>query len=168
VDVALHRLVKSGRLHRLARGLFDLPRVDPVFGQLAPTIEAIVEALKRRDRIRVQASGAYAANLLGLSPQVPAKVVFLTDGPSRKIEVDGRSIVLRRTTPKNMTTAGRVSGLVIQALRHLGRSAVDDALIHRLESRLSASDKRQLLRDLRYAPAWIAVIMKRIGQSVEL
>jgi len=163
VDQALHRLVKAGKLRRLARGLYDVPRVDPSLGPLSPTIEAIVEALKGRDRIRLQASGAYAANLLGLSDQVPVKVVFLTDGPSRRLQVGGLVIVLKRTTPRNMTTAGRVSGLVIQALRHLGQRNVDASIIQRLRSRLSATDKEQLLRDARFAPAWIAAIMKKVA-----
>jgi hypothetical protein len=167
VDQALHRLVKAGKLRRLARGLYDVPRVDPEIGSLSPTIEAIVEALKGRDHIRMQASGGYAANLLGLSDQVPVKVVFLTDGPSRRLQVGGLVIVMKRTTPKNMATAGRVSGLVIQALRHLGQRHVDGSIIQRLRARLSATDRQTLRRDARFAPAWIAAIMKQVAASGE-
>jgi len=163
VDQALHRLVKAGKLHRLARGLYEAPRVDSSLGPLAPSIEAIVEALKGRDRIRLQASGAYAANLLGLSDQVPVTVVFLTDGPSRRLQVGGLVLVLKRTTPRNMATSGRVSGLVIQALRHVGQQAVDASIVKRLKSRLSDADKRQLLKDARFAPAWIAAVMKQVA-----
>jgi len=62
---------------------------------------------------------AAALNLLGLSEQVPAKIVFLTEAESRKLKIGLMEIELRRTTPKNMASAGRLSGLVIQAFRAL-------------------------------------------------
>lgn len=165
VDLALHRLAKKGTLRRLARGLYDYPRNDPALGLLSPTIDTIVKALKGRDKILLQPFGGYAANLLGLSDQVPMKIVFLTDGPARSVQIGKQIIMLKHTTPRAMATAGRVSGLVIQALRHIGQRHVDDAVLARLQRRLSASDKKVLLRDLRYAPAWIAAILRRVASS---
>ncbi len=162
VGVALHRLVKKGSLRRLARGLYDFPRVDPELGSLSPTTEAIVKALKGRDNIQLQPSGGYAANLLGLSDQVPMKIVFLTDGPARRVQLGKQVIILKHTTPRAMATAGKMSGLMIQALRYLGQKHVDDATVAQLRKRLSADDKKQLLNDVRYAPAWIAAIMRRV------
>jgi len=92
------------------------------------------------------------------------KVVFLTDGVSRKIVLGKQTIILKRTTPRNMATAKRISGLVIQALRHLGQRHVDDSVVRILQQRLTDDDKKQMLKDLRYAPAWIAVIMRKIAQ----
>jgi len=83
VDLALHRLVKKDMLRRLARGLYNYPKTHPVMGVLSPGPDAIAKALAGKDMIRLQPSGAYAANLLGLSTQVPARIVYLTDGPSR-------------------------------------------------------------------------------------
>ncbi len=80
IDIVLHRLVRKGNIRRLARGIYDFPKEHPVIGWLQPSLERIVEALIDRDCIRIQPTGAYAANILGLSEQVPAKVVFLTDG----------------------------------------------------------------------------------------
>src|SRR4051794_25407411 len=120
VDVTLHRLAKKGTIRRLARGLYDYPKEHPVLGQLTPSANAIAQALARRDRTRIQPAGAYAANVLGLSEQVPAKAEFLTDGPSRTVKVGKTTIQLKRTTPKNMAASGKLSGLVIQALRALG------------------------------------------------
>src|SRR5208282_2626578 len=74
-----------------------------------------------RDCTRIQPTGTYAANILGLSEQVPAKVVFLTDGPSRTVKIGATTIQLRRTTLKNMAMAGRLSGLLVQAFRELGK-----------------------------------------------
>src|SRR5436189_5230479 len=83
VDLALHRLARKGTIRRLARGVYDFPKEHPVFGLLSPSADTVARALAGRDRTRLQPSGAYAANILGLSEQVPAKAVFLTDGPSR-------------------------------------------------------------------------------------
>lgn len=167
VDLTLHRLAKKGTLRRLARGLYDYPRIDPVLGHLSPTIDTVVKALKGRDKILLQPSGGYAANLLGLSDQVPMKIVFLTDGPARRVQIGKQTIMLKHTTPRAMATAGRTSGLVIQALRHLGQCHVDDAVVARLQRRLSADDKKQLLKDIRYAPAWIAAILRRVAGTEE-
>ena len=163
VDLVLHRLAKKGTLRRLARGLYDYPRTDPDLGLLSPTTDAIVKALKGRDKILLQPSGGYAANLLGLSDQVPMKIVFLTDGPAHRVQVGKQVIILKHTTPRAMATAGRISGLVIQALRHIGQGHVDDAAVARLQKRLSDDDRRQLLQDIRYAPAWIAAILRRVA-----
>lgn len=163
--LAILRQKKAGQIRQLARGLYDFPKRDPQLGLLAPSTDAIVDALKGRDAIRLQPSGAYAANLLGLSEQVPMKLVFLTDGRNRVVKIGRQVIELRRTTPRNMATAGRVSGLVIQALRHLGRARVTDSMVDLLRDRLSADDKILLLRDLGFAPTWMAPLFRRIANS---
>jgi hypothetical protein len=152
-------------IQKPARGLYLYPKTHPKLGVLSPTPDQIAQALAGKDDLRIQPSGAYAANLLGLSEQVPAKVVFLTDGMNRKIKVGNQEIILKRTTPKNMATAGRTSGLVIQALRCLGKQHVDDAVINTLARRLSPDDRRQLIKDIRYAPAWIGVIFRRLAEG---
>jgi len=167
VDLALHRLVKKGTLRRLARGLYYYPRIDPDLGPLSPTIDDIAKALKGRDNIRIQPSGGYAANILGLSEQVPVKVVFLTDGPERRVQIGRQVIVFKHTTPKSMATAGRVSGLVIQALRYIGQKHLDKSISNRLKKRLSEDEKKQLIQDIPYAPAWIAQEMRQIAQQGE-
>jgi hypothetical protein len=146
----------------LARGLYDYPRIDSELGPLSPTIDAVAKALKGRDNIRLQPSGGYAANLLGLSEQVPTKVVFLTDGPARKVQIGKQVITLKHTTTGAMATAGRVSGLVIQALRHIGKNNVNDSILKRLQQNISDQDKEKLLQDVRYAPTWIAADIRRI------
>ena len=142
---ALERLERRGTIRRLARGLYDYPRIHPILGKLPANYKKIAQALAGKDYLRLQPSGAYAANLLGLSEQVPAKIVFLTDGANRILTVGKQKIILKRTTPKNAATSGRISGLVIQALRHLGKEHVDIHVIKKLQKRLSKNDKQQLL-----------------------
>lgn len=167
VSSALKRQTDTGRIRQLARGLYDYPREHPQLGLLAPDTDAIARALTGRDAVRLQPSGAYAANLLGLSEQVPMKAVFLTDGPSRHVRVGRQEIVLRRTTPRNMATAGRTSGLVTEALRELGPEHVTQSVIDALRKRLDEKAKQVLLKDLRFAPAWIASAMRKIAGGVE-
>ncbi len=162
IDQALGRLTKTGIIRRLVRGLYDYPEKHPKLGNLPPNYERIAKALAGRDSLKIQPSGAYAANLLGLTEQVPAKIVFLTDGPNRTVQINKQQIVLKRTTPKNMAAAGRISGLVIQALRYLGREHTDGHIIDILDKRLSAGDKQQLVKDLRLAPAWIGNILRQL------
>ena len=163
VDLALMRHRDSGLIRQLARGLYDYPKIDPELGPLQPSTDDIASALAGRDATRLQPSGAYAANLLGLSTQVPMRVVYLTDGRSRTVQVGKRQIVLKRTTPRNMATAGRSSGLVIQALRHLGRENVDEQIIAQLDRRLDDNARKQLMNDIRYAPAWVAEIIRSLA-----
>lgn len=163
VDKVLSRLVTSGELRRIGRGLYDRSQRHPLFGELLPSADEIAQALAGKGSLRIQPSGAYAANLLGLSEQVPLKLQFLTDGASRTVQIGKQTIVLKHTTPKNMATAGRISGLVIQALRHLKQTNVDDQVIAQVRQRLSNEDKATLLADASLAPAWIASIMRHIA-----
>lgn len=165
VDVALHRLARQGTIRRLARGVYDFPKEHPVLGPLAPSAEDIARALAGRDRTRLQPAGAYAANALGLSEQVPAKAVFLTDGPARTVKIGPTTIQLRRTTPKNMEAAGRLSGLLIQALRELGQEHVTKERRDHLKRTLPADKRRELLKDLRLAPAWMHPIFRELAEE---
>ncbi len=162
VAKALERLVEAGSIRRLARGLYDYPEKHAVLGDLPANYERIAQALAGRDNLKIQPSGAYAANLLGLTDQVSAKIIFLTDGHSRVVQVNDQRIVLKRTTPKNMATAGRISGLIIQALRHLGQDNTDERVVKKLQRKLTVGDKKQLMDDIRYAPAWIEKIFRQL------
>lgn len=160
---ALHRLTRRGVIRRLGQGLYDYPLTHTELGVLSPSPDSIARALARSRGIRIQPSGAYAANLLGLSEQVPARIVFLTDGASRRIRFNNQEIVLRRTTPRNMITAGRISGNVIQALRHIGKSRVTSAHLQTLKKILSASEKKQVMKDRFLAPGWMRPLLEDLG-----
>ena len=155
VDQALSRLVRSGFLGRLARGLYHQRRLHPVLGEIRPPVEAVAQALADRDRVRLQPFGGYAANLLRLSEQVPARVVFLTDGKPRKVRYGRQLIELRRASPRMMAAAGRTTGLVIAGLRYIGKANVTPARVAHLRKLLSPDDRRRLLEDLPLAPAWM-------------
>jgi len=164
VRQALGRGARSGQLTKVARGFYAVPRVDSELGELPARVDAVVEALRSRDGLRLLPSGAHSANLLGLSTQVPIRLVFLTDGPSRRIRVGKQEIVLKQTTPRQMATADKISGTVIQALRWLGRDNVDGKVVSHLRQRLSAREKRELVRDVRLAPAWVREVLLEVAE----
>ncbi len=146
-----------------ARGLYQIPETHPLVGELAASPDQIATALAEQHHLKLQPSGAYAANLLGLSDQVPLRIVYLTDGTPRHVQSGKQQIVLRRTTPRNMATTGRVSGLVIQALRYLGRRHVDRTVVEKLRKRIRPEDRVQLLKDIPLAPLWIGEVMRRVA-----
>lgn len=163
IDKALQRLVAKGLLRRLSRGLYDKPATDPLLGDLWPPIEAVVRAVAGKDKIRTLPSGAYAANLLGLSEQVPAKVILLTDGTSRTLRAGPMTITLRGTTPRNMAAANRLSGLVIQAFKSLGAAHITPERIAHLRKTLPAAKRATLLDDLDLAPAWMRPFLQSVA-----
>jgi hypothetical protein len=165
IDQALSRNSRKGLIRKVAWGLYDVPRKDPLLGVLSPRPDSIARALARRDSARLQAAGAMAANSLGLTDQVPMRMVYLTDGRARRIRVGRSQVLLRKATPRQLATAGRISGDVIQALRWLGRDRIEEGMIKHLHRRLTASQKAQILKDLRFAPAWIAGILRRLAKG---
>jgi hypothetical protein len=154
VDQALSRLAKAGKLRRLARGLYDFPKVHSKLGPLSPAPDDVAQALARETGSQVQIAGARAANALGLSTQVPAKSSYLTDGPSRRVVLGKRVVDLRHASPKHLIAPGSPAGTVVQALRHLGPVRATD--VARVAARrLSAGDKKTLATSAIQAPAWM-------------
>ena len=167
-DQSLSRLVRSGEIQRLGRGIYHYPRVNERLGiPIGPDPDEIAEALGRQTGTRVLPSGAAAANRLGLSTQVPAKPVYLTDGRTRQVRIGGMVFQIRHAAPKELSAASRTSAMVFQALRHLGRTAVDAQVIARLRRVLSVDQRQELLRDSRYTTDWIAAIVRQIAQDAK-
>lgn len=165
IDKALSRLAADGTIRRLARGVYDYPKTHPKLGLLSPAPDAIAKAIAGRDQTTLQPTGAYAANLLGLSEQVPARIVYLTDGAARSIRIGKMTIQLRQTTQRNMATAGRLSGLIIQAFRYLGKEHISPGRITTLKNRIPLKERRQLLRDLKLAPVWMHPHFRELAED---
>ena len=125
----------------------------------------MLDALVNRERLRLQPSGQYAANVLGLSEQVPARVVLLTDGESRTVRAGPMKISLKRASPRTMATAGRLSGTIIQALKSLGAAHVTPARIEHLRRTIPQDDRAMILKDLSLAPAWMHPFLRDIAAA---
>lgn len=155
VKKALLRLKEKEILVRLAHGIYLYPKIDKEFGVLFPSTEDIAKAIARRDKARIILTGVQALNKLGLSSQVPMKVVYLTDGAARIIKVGKRTITFKKTSPKNLLATGEISGLVIQALKTIGQSKVDNGIILKIQMLLKKEKSENIINDAKLAPAWI-------------
>jgi predicted transcriptional regulator of viral defense system len=160
VNKALERLVKSGEIDRIATGIYVRPKIDNMLGKLYPDIEEIGQAIARRDRAKIIPTGSYALNRLGLSTQVPMNIVYLTDGAARTVKIRKFTIKFKKTTPRNVSAAGSISKLVIQALRTIGKENITDEEIKKILNLLKHEKPTLLEHDIWLAPAWIRDIMK--------
>lgn len=166
VDQALSRLVRQGAIRRIRRGVYEIPRMGKLLNQpLMPSPEALVQAWARQNGLRVVPSGAYAANLLGLSTQVPAKITYYTNGRTQTLMLGSYTVRFINRGPKTMDVRGRVAPLVLQALRHLGRQGVTSETIRRLRSALTAKDKAELQSNRRCAVAWMKPVIEAIANE---
>lgn len=162
VKVALHRIVKKGLLHNLARGIYAKPTFSTLLNkEVLPGAEEVALAIAKRDKARLLPTGAYAQNALGLSTQVPLRMVYLTDGSPRTIKIGKRSIQFKKTTPKNLALKGKISKLVVQALKDIGKDKATPQELEKIQSLLLKEDKQDLKHDIALAPQWIAEVMAK-------
>lgn len=166
IDVTLASLAQSGKIRRVRRGLYDVPKVNPALGgKLSPDIDEAARAIARRQRWKIVPEGAWAANLLGLSTQVPSKIIYLTDGPNNEVQIGRRSIHFKHARPKAMAGLEGKFALVVQALRHLGKEGVGGREIETLRSALTPAEKRRLVKDTRFGVDWIYEAAKKIAEK---
>jgi predicted transcriptional regulator of viral defense system len=159
VKKALFRLKEKGVLVRLAHGIYLYPKVDIELGVLFPSTEEIAKAIARRDKARIVLTGVQALNKLGLSTQIPMKVVYLTDGAARTVKVGKRTITFKKASPKNLSVKGEISGLAIQVLKTIGQNKVDAETIEKIQAILKNEKKENIINDAKLSPAWINKIL---------
>lgn len=161
VSKALERLVSKGEIIRVSRGIYTRQEVDPIIGPVIPNTESVAKAIAKRDKARIVPTGTLALNALGLSTQVPMNVVYYTDGTPRKINIGKRKIVFKKASPKNLATIGEISGLVIQALKEIGKENITEEEIGVILKHLKKEETNRLQHDIRLAPEWIRKIMRK-------
>jgi len=162
VDVALHRLVGEGVIRRVGRGLYDYPKVHDRFGALAPSVQVIAAAVARSTGEVIARSGAAAANLLGLSTQVPARTLYLTSGLSRTIHVGKQSIRFKHAAPSKLIEGDSTAGLMVRAIRHMGSDHIDDVVIGQLRSTMDDKTMGVIRRIQGNVPAWMHPILYKL------
>jgi hypothetical protein len=166
IDVTLANLTQTGKIRRIRRGLYDMPKVNPSLGgKLSPNIDEAARAIARRQRWKIVPEGAWAANLLGLSTQVPSKIIYLTDGPNNEVPIGRRSIYFKHARPKAMAGLDGKFALVVQALRYLGKDGVGVPEIEKMKAELTPAEKRKLLRDTRFGVDWIYKVASQIAEK---
>ncbi len=163
VDQVLSRLVKQGMVRRLDRGIYDYPKQSALLGTLSPNPDNIARAMAAGDD--VFPSGAMAANLLGLSTQVPAKPSYLTNATTRTRRVAGQTIQLKRARVALLDNIPDHANLALQALSYLGRHNIDDQIISRCARVLTDRDMSGLHQAMGRIPGWMADIIHKIEQA---
>jgi hypothetical protein len=166
IDVTLAELALAGGIRRIRRGLYDKPRINPALGvKVSPDIDEAARAIARRQHWQIVPEGAWAANLLGLTTQVPAKIIYLTDGPNNEVLIGRRSIYFKHARPKALAGLEGKIALVVQALRHLGKESVGPRELATLGTALTPAEKRKLVKDTRFGVDWIYEVAKRLAEK---
>ena len=132
---------------------------------LAPDLDQVARALARKFNWRIQPSGDAALNSLGLSTQVPGRWVYLSDGPDREYSVGNNALAFKKTALKDVGFKYLESGLVVQALKALGRDRVDSTVVEKIRAQLSSKDRKRILKDTRSVTGWVYESVKQICQG---
>jgi len=164
--VALSRLTRKGVIRRVLRGIYDYPKHSGLLGQrLSPDLDQVSHALARKLGWRIQPSGAAALNLLGLSSQVPARILYLSDGPSRSYSVGNIELSFRNTALKEAGFRIRESAFLVQAIKELGADHIDHQVVRKLRDWLPAELREKVLRDSSTVTVWVYAALQRICQE---
>ena len=163
IHQALSSLTKAGRIRRVCRGVYDYPRHSELLNRpLIPNPDQVAYALARKFNWRIQPSGDAALNLLGLSTQVPGRWVYLSDGSGREYKIGEQSLVFKKSALKDVGFKYRESGLVVQALKALGREHVDRKVTEGIRQHLEPKVRDRILKDTRPVIGWIYEAIKQI------
>lgn len=160
VDQVLSRLVKQDVIRRLDRGIYDYPQKHKLLGTLSPNTDGVARVLAAGDIIFP--SGAMAANMLGLSTQVPAKPVYITNSASRTRTIGKQTIILKHAKVAIMRNVSDKVNLLLQALSYLGKSNIDDIVVNRCALVLSDKDLTSISATMGLIPGWMADVIHKI------
>lgn len=163
---ALVRLCKDGDIIRVAQGIYCYPKHDTKWGSgvVPPSIEDIANGIAKRDKVRIVPTGAYVLNVLGLSKQVPANVVFFTDGSSRKVSVGNGNGILFKHTSEMRTFAYRskLMLLIVMALREIGDENITELQMYIIKGHLKNVPTGDFQKDILLAPAWVRKKLQQV------
>lgn len=164
INKAFERIALSGKIIRLARGIYCKPKVDTEFGfgVIYPSVDDVAQAIAQRDKCRIVPTGDTALNKLGLSTQVPMNAVYLTDGTPRRIKIyNGRGILFKHVVPKRLDFKSELIMLITFALQTLGQGNLTEEQFSRIKQLLSNEPKERISEDLKLIPGWIrSIILK--------
>lgn len=163
INMTLSRLVDSGRIRRVLRGIYDKPRFSELLNEpVAADPSKVAYAIARKNRWSIIPMGDTALNMLRLTTQVPAVWQYVSDGPYKEYNYGNIHISFRRTSNKESTGYSYMTGLIIQGLRALGKEHINDTVINTLSKQLSNEEKNVLLDEARGTTAWIFEYIKAI------
>lgn len=163
IDKALSTLAKEGKIRRICRGMYDCPKYSDLLGQeLSPDHDQVAQAFARKFNWRILPSGDTALNLLGLSTQIPGKFIYLSDGPNRKYSILSYQLEFKKTVLKEIGFKQRESGLIVQALKALGKERITSDVIEKIRKQISPAKYGKVLQETKTVTGWVYDAMKQI------
>ena len=160
-SVCLARLEADGIIKRIFRGIYYKPEYNVFLEEyIAPMPDSVAHALARNNGWTIIPSGDAVLNLLGLSTQVPATWVYMSNGPYKQYTYGNTSIQFKRTTAKETSNISYKTALIIQALKALGKENIDDAAVKKMERALTISEKKAMLEEAKSVTSWIYKYIK--------
>jgi len=165
---ALSRLVEQKMIVRMGQGIYTKPVQDKVLGEVLPSIEKIAATLAKKEHVKIMPTGQYALNKIGLSTQVPMKMIFLTNGTKKNITIGKSSIIFLPTTAKKLAMMGPITSLLFLGLEELDLDKLSNREIHKIISLLEKEDAKKLRHDLKLAPSSVSdfVIKHFLNQKI--
>ncbi len=156
-----------GMLSHVSHGIYVKP-MKSRFGEVPPSMEIIAKEIAERDHVIIMPTGNTAANIVGLSTQVPMVSSYLTTGSSRTVKVGNRAIKFKHAAPRNFAYKGKTIPLIVQALKELKEGNIDRTEISIITKYLhQADDKDTFADDILIAPKWIQDIVKPIIKNLK-
>lgn len=164
----LSRLVDQKVLVRMGQGVYVIPIHDKLFGEVLPSMEEIAASLAEKEHVKIMPTGQYALNKIGLSNQVPMKMVFLTNGTKKNITIGKSSILFQPTTTKKLAMVGSISSLLFLGLEELDLKQINESELEKIINLLKKEDSKKLKHDLKLVPSRISdfVITNFLKQTI--
>lgn len=163
IDNALSDLTKKRKIRRVYRGIYDYPKYSQILEQdLSPDFDKVANAMARKFNWRIQPSGDAALNLLGLSTQVPGRIIYLSDGPTRKYSIGNYTLEFKKSALKNVGFRHKESGLIVQALKALGKDHVAKISLEEIRKNLDLTKSEKIIKDTKSVTSWIYDYIKKI------
>lgn len=160
----LHEAIINGILEKAGHGIYFKPKVSR-FGKVPMPLEKIAREIADRDRCEILPTGSMAANMIGLSTQVPMNLSYITTGSTRTINIGKRKISFRHASPKNFGAKGTVIPLLIQGMREIGEENISGTDFDAIKRFIEKQQDRHIHEDLQLAPVWIQRIIKNLMQK---
>lgn len=163
VKKAVLRLTSEGKLLRVKRGIYESPYYSSF---LQEEVEAspldVAKKIAKKNRWTIAPSGNTALNALGLSTQVPAEYHFVSSGTNKEVDLGGIKLYFKHVPPKEIAGISAKSALIIEAIKALGRTGMDDSARTKIGSLLSDTEKERLARESRTSRVWVAEEIRKI------
>jgi hypothetical protein len=156
IDMVFQRLLAKGTIRRVIRGIYDYPRYSELLGQhLSPNLDAVAAALARKFGWRIEVTGPSALNLMGLSTQVPGRIVYASDGPDRIFIIGKQTLEFKHTALKEVSFKLRESFILVQGIKSLGENNVTTEAILAIRKWLGPELKEPVLADTKLVTRWV-------------